>query len=68
MSSYNKSYEMRRTNELEKSGMYYAQDYIDKYFPGKSTLNITAVANITAIPAELVENRNNTSNLSKYFE
>jgi DNA replication protein DnaC len=45
MSSYNKSYEMRRTNELEKSGMYYAQDYIDKYFPGKSTLNITAVAN-----------------------
>jgi len=45
MSSYNRSYEMRRTHKLEKSGMYYAQDYIDKYFPGKSTFNITAVAN-----------------------
>lgn len=45
MSSYNRPYEIRGTRELEKSGMYYAQDYIDKYFPGKSTLNITAVAN-----------------------
>ena len=45
MSSYNRPYEMRGTHELEKSGMYYAQDYIDKYFPGKSTFAITAVAN-----------------------
>jgi hypothetical protein len=45
MSSYNRSYEMRETRELEKSGMYYAQDYIDKYFPGKSTFAITAVSN-----------------------
>jgi DNA replication protein DnaC len=45
MSSYNRPYEMRGTRELEKSGMYYAQDYIDKYFPGKSISAITAVAN-----------------------
>jgi len=42
MSSYNRSYETRK---LEKSGMYYADDYIEKYFPGKSSINITAVAN-----------------------
>lgn len=42
MSSYNISYEKRETS---KSGMYYAKDYIDKYFPGKSTFDIIAVAN-----------------------